>query len=124
MRLAFFILTVLVAAGSIWLSDIVNADANRAGRQVELQRALAENGVRRMLWSSEAYDFSDVVLGETTAAGDMVFRGMIAQNGGSGLAYGHARSICDGRFDDPACWTVSYLEIDGRTVQGANGRFH
>lgn len=112
----FLILLVIASAGAAWWWVDRDQAAERTQVIEKAQLASAETGVRRMLAQSDIFEFSAIVVGPRLEDGGWDFRGLLRRDGNFRPAYGRAALICEDGFEAAECWTIGYLEADGKEV--------
>ncbi|SET72085.1 hypothetical protein [Oceanicella actignis] len=130
MRMSATILTVVAACAAVWAQASGPASGRRGASAQDLELAVQElAGLRARLGRDAAaaglVAIEDMVLGRVAPedAARVTFRaralraadGAAAGAGAIGAPiYGQATRLCDARADDPECWRITLLEIDGR----------
>ncbi|MEM6663810.1 MAG: SH3 domain-containing protein [Pseudomonadota bacterium] len=115
MRLLRWTVLLAITGTLVWVADIYRPVTDQPGISAAVSEAEERAGVSRMLRGQAQMVLSDLVI-EDEQNGVRDFRARLLRDGRLRPTYGQARRLCLKGLDDPSCWEIAVLEVDGEAA--------
>ncbi|MEM9140342.1 MAG: hypothetical protein AAGB15_10995 [Pseudomonadota bacterium] len=114
MKIVALSLMAIGATGSAWAW--LGPDLAGPREAPEVAQARAKAGARQMLTDHPELEFRNLVIGRVHPSALVDFRGRLLRHGRLNPAYGQVRPVCEYDRDQPSCWEIAHIEVDGEAI--------